>query len=118
MLIERYLGGREYCVAACGPTVARGGQLDKLDGPFTFAAVERVLQDDERIFTSMDKRPITGKRVRSLDPAKDGKVINQLNELGRRVFTELNMETLVRLDVRADEEGRLFVLETNPKTRP
>ena len=25
------------------------------------------------------------------------------------------METLVRLDVRADEDGNLFVLETNPK---
>ena len=115
VLIERYLGGREFCVAACGPTVARNGELEKLDGPFTFAAVERVLQEDERIFTSMDKRPITGKRVRQLDPVEDAEVIKELNELGRKVFTDLNMETLVRLDVRADEEGRLFVLETNPK---
>ena len=115
VLIERYLGGREYCVAACGPTVARDGVIDKLDGPFTFAAVERVLQEDERIFTSMDKRPITGERVRNLDPVEDANVVNKLNELGRRVFSELNMETLVRLDVRADEHGQLFVLETNPK---
>ncbi len=42
VLIEEYLSGREYCVAACGPVIARRGKLTRLDGPFTFAVVERV----------------------------------------------------------------------------
>lgn len=115
VLIEEYLGGREYCVAACGPIVAVNGELERLDGPFTFAVVERVLNDDERIFTSMDKRPITGARVRSLTSESDGAVVDQLHALGRRVFEEFNLETLVRLEVRADTFGRLHVLEANPK---
>ena len=35
--------------------------------------------------------------------------------LARRVFEGLNLETLVRLDVRTHADGRLLVLETNPK---
>jgi len=115
VLIEEYLGGREYCVAACGPVIAVDGVLERLDGPFTFAVVERMLDEDERIFTSMDKRPITGTRVRSMSSASDGTVVDELHALARRVFEELNLETLVRLDVRADTSGRLHVLEANPK---
>lgn len=115
VLIEEYLGGREYCVAACGPVIAINRELERLDGPFTFSVVERVLNDDERIFTSMDKRPITGARVRSLCPDTDGVIVDELHALARRVFEELNLETLVRLDVRADTIGRLHVLEANPK---
>ncbi len=84
--------------------------------PFTFGAVESVLEEDERIFTSMDKRPITGKRVKPLDLIAEPDLVADLHELGRRVFIEAGMETLVRLDVRADIAGNLFVLETNPKT--
>lgn len=115
VLIEEYLSGREFCVAACGPIVAQDGQVSRLDGPFTFAAVERLLDPEERIFTSMDKRPITGARVRSLDPRTERPLIRDLHGLARRVFDDLSLETLVRLDVRADAEGRLFVLEANPK---
>ena len=38
-----------------------------------------------------------------------------MHSLAREVVDELNIETLVRLDVRADDAGDLFVLETNPK---
>ena len=63
----------------------------------------------------MDVRPITNDRVRMLDPQRDGDVLDQLHELGRRVFVEMNLESLVRLDIRADAHGRLHVLEANPK---
>ena len=39
--------------------------------PFTFAAVERLLSSDERIFTSMDVRPITSDRCVALDGERD-----------------------------------------------
>ncbi|MGI9405280.1 MAG: hypothetical protein ACR2O4_02820 [Hyphomicrobiaceae bacterium] len=115
VLIEQYLGGREYCVAICGPTVMQGGELVRLDKPFTFAHVERVLAEDERIFTSMDKKPITGDRVRAMDPLEEAAVIAELDTLAYMTFDQLDLETLIRLDVRADESGCLHILEANPK---
>lgn len=115
VLIEQYLGGREYCVAICGPTVMRDGALDRLDKPFTFAHVERVLAADERIFTSMDKKPITGDRVRAMDAVREGDVIAELDNLAQMTFEQLDLETLIRLDVREDENGKLYILEANPK---
>ena len=69
----------------------------------------------ERIVTPMDVRPITAERVRALDPAADADPIAGLHRLARKVFVELSVETLIRLDVRADATGRMFVLEANPK---
>ncbi len=115
VLIERYLSGREYCVAVAGPMIARHGQFERLPGPFVFSALERVLDGDEKIFTSMDVKPISGERAAVLDPVKDAAIIEKLELLARRVFFEIGVETLIRLDVRADENGELYVLEANPK---
>lgn len=115
VLVERFLGGREYCIAVCGGTLARGGEVISAVDSFPFSPVERQLDPDEKVFTSMDKRQITEDRVRPLDPAADGAVIEQLNDLARSVYESLNLESLVRLDVRADENGRLYILEANPK---
>jgi len=115
VLIETFLPGNEYCIAVAGPTVSRGGRLERLASPFVFSAIERVLDADERIFTSMDQRPITTDRVRLLHPAGDRGLFEQLSALATRVYRELGIETLVRLDIRADAAGRLHVLEANPK---
>lgn len=115
VLIETFLPGPEFCIAVAGSVVARGGRLARLNGPFTFSAIERRLDGDERIFTSMDQRPITNDRVRVLTAEADRAVHARLHELGRAVFEELDLETLIRLDVRADETGRLHILEANPK---
>lgn len=115
VLIERYLSGREFCVAVCGEVIAQQGRLRRLEQPFTFAAVERVLDRDERIFTSMDHRPITTDRVRHLDPETDGNTLERLLAIAHQVYVEFDVETLIRLDVRADDRGDLFVLEANPK---
>jgi D-alanine-D-alanine ligase len=115
VLIEGYLPGKEYCIAVCGPIIAKRGRIEELPGPFSFAAVERVLGESERVFTSMDKMPITKERMRPLDPARDGLEIDTLEELATRLYGEFPLSTLVRLDVRADARGRLHVLEANPK---
>lgn len=115
VIIEAFLPGREYCIAVMGPIVAKAGRLHRLPGPFTFAAVERVLEPGEHVFTSMDTKPITRDRMRPLDPATDAFVIDTLEDLAARIYSELPLETLVRLDVRADANGRLHVLEANPK---
>lgn len=112
--IEKFVGGSEYCVSVCGPTIARGGDLERLDDLFAFSILERVLENDEKIFTSMDLRPITSDRIRLLD-ATDSALHHELAQLARTVYSELQLRTLIRLDVRADSEGRLHVLEANPK---
>ena len=54
-------------------------------------------------------------RVRGLSPETDAAEVRELENLGSRVFNDLNLETLVRLDVRADATGKMYVLEANPK---
>lgn len=115
VLVEAYLPGREYCIAVMGPLISRRGRIERLAGPFSFAAVERVLESNERIFTSMDAKPITRERMRALDPLKEAFVIDTLEELAGRLYREFPLDTLVRLDVRADASGRLSILEANPK---
>ena len=115
VLVEAYLEGREYCIAVAGPVVARAGRIEMLDGPFAFSAIERVLDEGERVFTSMDTKPITAARTRPLDPHRDAFVADTLDELATRLYTDFPLTTLVRLDVRADARGRLHVLEANPK---
>lgn len=115
VLVEAYLPGREYCVAVTGPTIRRQERLEQLGRPFAFAAVERVLETHERVFTSMDVKQITNERLRVLDPNNDSVVIDGLQELATALYTQFPLRTLVRLDVRADRNDRLFVLEANPK---
>lgn len=115
VLIERYLNGREFCIAVTGPIIARGGALERLSHPFVFSVLERTLDSDEKIFTSMDIKPITGERAHAVDPDAEPELYNRLEELAYRVFFELGIETLIRLDIRADSRGDLFVLEANPK---
>ena len=115
VLVEGYLPGREYCVAVCGPVISQGGLLERHTAPFAFACVERVLAEDEKIFTSMDVSPITTDRVRNLTRPEDMLIAQRLRELARNVFVELGLDTLVRLDVRAGRDDELYVLEANPK---
>lgn len=115
VLIEKYLPGREFCVAVCGPVTARDRHLMQWGQPFVFSMIERVLEPGERIFTSMDAKPITGQRAHCLDPDRDDEVIGALHDIAQRVFLELHLETLIRLDLRMDATGRLSVLEANPK---
>jgi D-alanine-D-alanine ligase len=114
-LIEKFLAGREVCIAVTGPLVARGGRIVRRREPFTFAALERLLAPGERIFTSMDIRPITGDRVRCLDDVRDARLVDRMRELARDVYREFNLSSLIRLDLRADERGDLYILEANPK---
>lgn len=115
VLVEAYLAGREYCVAVCGPVIARGGRIERLPHPFAFGALERAFDEGEKIFTSMDVKPITSCRAWPLEATAEAEVLGRLTRLARDVYVSLGLQTLVRLDVRADEKGDLFVLEANPK---
>ena len=115
VLIEQFLSGREFCIAVCGPVAFQGGRLVRNTRPLTFAAVERVLTSDEQIFTSMDHRPITASRLKAVDPFVDALVLGDLRRLAYETYLELNLGSLIRLDVRSDDCGKLHVLEANPK---
>ena len=115
VLIEAFLPGREFCVGIGGMVVSKERQLTRSEDPFVFAEIERAMGPGEMIFTSMDVKPITAERIRVLDEAEDGFVLAQLRELARKVAVEMNLESLVRFDLRSDVNGRLFVLEANPK---
>ena len=115
VLIEKYLSGREFCIAVAGPVMARGRRLMRRGEPFSFAAVERVLSDDEKIFTSMDVRPITKDRCHRLDASRDPVLNSDLHRLARDVYLEFNLGSLIRIDLRTDENGELKILEANPK---
>ena len=115
VLIEKYLSGREFCIAVAGPVTARHGRLTHQAEPFTFAAMERVLAPNEKIFTSMDTRPITRDRCHSLNLRHDSKEFALMTRLARDVFLEFNLSSIARLDLRSDENGDLWILEANPK---
>jgi D-alanine-D-alanine ligase len=114
-LIEAFLPGREFCVAVGGPVIARRRELARLREPFVFAAVERLLAPDEPIAVSQDIQPITGSRLRLVDPMADRAVAEALTALARAVYREFELGVAVRIDARADAAGRIAVLEANPK---
>ena len=113
-LIEKYLPGREFCVAVCGYVTYANGAFSKNTQPFAFSTVERVLESDELIFTSMDKKAITADRGKLMD-TEESELKQELIELARKIYWEFSLNSLVRIDVRSDANGELYVLEANPK---
>ena len=113
-LIEKYLPGREFCVAVGGYVTHANGSFSKNTKPFAFSTIERVLESDERIFTSMDKKAITADRGKLMG-AEEPELKQELIELARKIYWDFSLNSLVRIDVRSDANGELYVLEANPK---
>lgn len=58
----------------------------------------------------MDVKAITADRVRVMDPFVETDVVTKLAAMGTTVYNSLNLTSLVRLDIRADDEGELYIL--------
>ncbi len=114
VVIEMFLPGREFCVAVCGGLLCSQGALTKISGPFAFSPVERSFEPGEEIFTSMDKKAITAERAHLIGD-NDTLLKQQLLNLARKIYSGFSLNALVRVDVRADTDGSLYVLEANPK---
>ncbi|ENO3965189.1 ATP-grasp domain-containing protein [Vibrio vulnificus] len=112
VLIEPYLSGREFVVAVAGDCVFKQGELTRTGSPLAFSITERVLGEDEAIFTSMDVKPITQDRLVAVN---DPELRAQLADIGQKIYRLMGLQTLVRVDLRMDSLGQLYVLETNPK---
>lgn len=115
VLIEKFMSGREFCVAVAGYVVHSDCVFTRREAPFAFSEVERVLDDDEAIFTSMDKKAITTDRARLVRGEDDPDLKRRLAALGQKVYRLFDLKSVIRLDIRADENGVLNVLEVNPK---
>lgn len=115
VLIENYLPGPEYCVAL-GPRLRRrNGVFEMTPRASAFSFVERLLGEDETIFHSIDKVPLHRNRTRLLDPDKDAVVRKQLADVGARIYREMSLNFLVRMDLRTSRSGVVQVMEVNPK---
>lgn len=114
VLVEKYMSGREFCVAVCGPVVHFQNSFQRLPEPFAFAAVERILEDGEHIFTSMDSKPISNRRARLLTDSDDS-IRRELFQTARRIYYQFDLKSIIRIDLRANSDGFLNVLEANPK---
>lgn len=113
-LIETYLSGREFCIAVGGYITHAKQTFFRHQKPFTFSAIERILEPDELIFSSMDQKPITTERSRLLGD-QEPELKQALVNIAQRIYQDFCLNTLVRIDLRADENGILHVLEANPK---
>ncbi len=114
VLIEKYLPGREFCVAVGGYVTSVKGKLIKLTKPFAFSTLERVLAPEELIFTSMDTKAITSDRA-YLVSEDESELKQDLLQLAQQVYESLGLKSVVRIDLRSDAAGVLHILEANPK---
>lgn len=96
-----------------GPILYREGSFQHLSTPFAFSAIERVLEPQERIFTSMDAKGMSQERMRLLsgEAAAERELRSQLEAIGQEIYRAFNLTSLVRIDLRQDEQGHLYVLE-------
>lgn len=114
-LIEEYLPGNEFAISIMGSRVRQDGEFVTHNEPFAFSAVQRNFEPHEKIFTSMDEKPITYDRIRLLDLSRDAELISRMEHLARQVFARFTLSNLVRLDLRESCNGELQLLEANPK---
>lgn len=114
VLIERYLPGREFCVAVGGYVRHARNTFSKMTRPFAFSAIERVLEPGEAIFTSMDQRAITSDRAHPLDDGEQA-LGQELMCIAQSIYWDFHLRSLIRIDARADADGTLHILEANPK---
>jgi D-alanine-D-alanine ligase len=113
-LIETYFSGREFCVSVCGHITHANNTFYRQSKPFAFSTFERLLKPGEYIFTSMDKKAITTERIRLLND-KEQELKQDLIAIAQRIYQSFHLNTLIRIDLRTDENGILYVLEANPK---
>ncbi|CAM2006650.1 hypothetical protein [Acanthopleuribacter pedis] len=115
VLIERFLDGPEYCVSVGPALIHRNQTFERGPEPLAFSFLQRLFQQDERIFQSIDHAPLNRKRTRLIQPTEEPKLVQHLAQIGRRLYRELNLNYLIRVDLRAAKDGTVQVLEVNPK---
>lgn len=110
-LVEQYIEGRELYVGVIG-----NGQLQAL--PVWELKMDKLPQDARRIATErvkwsrkyQDKYGITSEKAKNLPTGK----VEEIQHLAKRVYRALGLSGYARIDLRMDEQEKLYVLEANP----
>ncbi|AUX31495.1 MULTISPECIES: D-alanyl-alanine synthetase [Sorangium] len=92
VIVERYMSGREFCVAVCGGILHRGGMFFGSRYPHAFSALERRFEPGERIFTSMDRRAIDHDRAMPI-PDTDQALKRALLAFARELYSRLRLRS-------------------------
>ncbi|MGD8910409.1 MAG: ATP-grasp domain-containing protein, partial [Chromatiales bacterium] len=105
VLTEQYIEGREINVGLLG----NGATLE------TFMPAELVFgEGGPNIYTEEDKRQKSGRKVNVVCPAPlEKNITTEAQAIARRAFTVLGCYDCARVDLRMDNDGRLYVLEVN-----
>ncbi len=81
------------------------------------ARSQRSVQLPCPALNDQDTKAITASRVRLVDPSSEAGLVKALHDLAKDVFVQFNLTSLVRLDIRADRDGNLFILVSRPLFR-
>ena len=101
LLIEEYVDGREFTVLiAAAP-----------EGPLAFTPFEFVFDTAEHFKTYRMK--VTEHHVTNNVPVTDAALNAQLKEMATKIFRAFDAESYARIDIRANQAGKLFFLEIN-----
>ncbi len=110
-LIERYIEGRELYVGVMG-----NGHLQVL--PVWELIMDKLPDDAKRIATErvkwsrkyQEKYGIRSGEAKNLPEGK----AEEIQHLAKRVYRTLGLSGYARIDLRMDNDGRVYVLEANP----
>jgi D-alanine-D-alanine ligase len=105
VLVERYIEGKEINVGLLG----NGSNLE------TFPPAELVFgEGGPNIYTLEDKKRQSGREVQVICPARiDEATANKAQEVAKRAFNVLGCYDCARVDMRMDDQCKLYVLEIN-----
>jgi D-alanine-D-alanine ligase len=104
VLVEQYIEGREINVGLLGN-----------HPPEAFPPVELVFPETgPRVYTYEDKTGKSGRALSHRCPAPIGEELTrQAQEIAIRAFETIGCYDCARVDMRLDDEGRLYILEIN-----
>jgi D-alanine-D-alanine ligase len=103
VLVEKYVEGREVNVGLMGN-----------GPPEALPPVELLFGEGPAIYTYEDKTGASGRQISHGCPAQIGEeLIQRAQELAIGAFTVLGCADCARVDMRLDDEGRLYILEVN-----
>ena len=104
VLAEQFIEGREVNVGLLGN-----------NPPEAFPPVELIFGNDgPAIYTYEDKTGRSGRSISHRCPAEIGEGLQeQARDIAAKAFTALGCYDCARVDMRMDDEGRLYILEIN-----
>jgi D-alanine-D-alanine ligase len=109
-IVEQFIDGRELYVGALG-----NARLDVF--PVWEMSFDKMPENRWRIATERVKWSTQYQKKYGImtDPARlEAPAAERIQRIARRAYRALDLNGYARIDLRLDEEGRLYVLEANP----